>query len=117
MSNPFEEAEGYYELELFVEAWEALENLPPEDRASPHVIAMRVRILIALNRSENARIVAEGLINQFPFVAASWLTMARVQVAEGNVDAAKESLSNAFTLDEDLRLDALEDPRLAEVWE
>lgn len=117
MTSLFEEGEGYYELELFIEAWETLEKLPPEERANPHVLALRVRILIALNRSENARILTEGLIKQFPFVAVSWLTLARVQVAEGNLEAARESLSNAFTLDEDLRLDAIDDPRLADLWE
>jgi hypothetical protein len=42
--NLIREAEGYAELGLFLEAWEKLEDLPPDQRLLPGVI--RVRLIV-----------------------------------------------------------------------
>ena len=49
------EAEGLAFLGLYVEAWEALETLPPSARLLPEVLAVRLLICAGLPRFELGR--------------------------------------------------------------
>ena len=43
-------AQGFYDLGMFNDAWLALDVLAPEDKAHPLIIALRLDILLALER-------------------------------------------------------------------
>ena len=59
-------AEGYLELRLPDAAWDELEDLEPELRADPDVLAMRVRIYLAKDRPADAAIIGMGLLCMVP---------------------------------------------------
>jgi hypothetical protein len=54
------------------------------------------------------------LLVSCPSSAFSALGRAKAQL--GDLEAAKEALRRAFALDEELRLEAVKDDRLAAVW-
>lgn len=114
--NQFEQAEGYLELGMFVEAWNALEELPPEQRTFPQVFAFRVKILVALRKVADARIVAQGMAEKFPEVPESWQALALVYLAEGDKKNSKRALRKSFELSPSSRLDVLDDDRFDDLW-
>ena len=52
--SPLERAERFMELGIFLDAWNSLKELPPEQRATPQVFAFRVKILAPLKKMEDA---------------------------------------------------------------
>ncbi len=54
-------ARGYIELEMFSEAWEEIEALPPQEKVSPVVLDCRLRILTALSQWDLGEQVAATL--------------------------------------------------------
>lgn len=82
LSDPLEGAEGYLELGMFLAAWDATEELPPEERASEPVSEIRLRILTALAQwslgEEIARLLLQGCDK-------SRRTVARFRHARGRV--------------------------------
>lgn len=114
--NPFVQAEGFMELGMFPDAWNALEELPPEQRASPQVFGFRVKILVALKKLEEARIVAEGMERKFPQASESWQALALVFLSEGDKKNSKEALRKSFELSPASRLVVLDDASFDEIW-
>jgi tetratricopeptide (TPR) repeat protein len=56
-------ATGYCELQMWSAAWEELESLPPDDRAHPDVLRLRLGVFIGLQRWECAALLAESLVD------------------------------------------------------
>jgi uncharacterized protein HemY len=54
-------AHGYWELGMHQDAWDELEILPPEERAAPEVLLLRLQILQGTKRWEPAAELAEPL--------------------------------------------------------
>jgi len=55
-----EPAQGYFDLGLFHDAWEALDELEPTVRAHPKTLSLRLDILYALGRWEDAAALGAG---------------------------------------------------------
>lgn len=111
-----EKAEGFLSLGMGVEAWETLEDLPIESKNHPEVLALRVAVLVHEKSWQKTVFLADGVLAAFPALAGVWLDMGRAKAQLGDLDAAKEALRRAFALDEELRLEAVKDDRLAAVW-
>ena len=111
-----EKAEGFMELGMFPDAWNSLEELAPEQRATPQVFGFRVKILVALEKLEAARIVAEGMERKFPQAPESWQALALVLLAEGDKKNSKAALRKSFELSPASRLVILEDASFDEIW-
>ena len=88
----FEEACGYSELGMFLEANDALENVDPFNRAAPEILALRVEIYRHLEKwelmAEIARRLAEFQPNEVHWRVSCAYAMRRFQ----SIEAAREIL-------------------------
>lgn len=89
-----ETATGWFELGNYVEAFNELDNLPPEHRASVEAMELRCHIYRKLERWQELEIVAAGCsgpkIEQIPFAchhAWALLKQGRISEAEAALDA------------------------------
>jgi tetratricopeptide (TPR) repeat protein len=69
-------AEGYFQLEMWNDAWNELEELPPETRHLSQVIILRVLILNNLGKWEEAAIIGQGALQHYPDFGALYLATA-----------------------------------------
>lgn len=109
-------AEGFLELGLGEEAWNALEELPPEAKCQPDVYVLHLRILVLGQYWQKVEILAESLaplLKDHPYV---WLALAKAQVAQGRLVEATKSATRVSELAPHLRLTMLEDEQLAALW-
>ena len=58
-----EEAIGYLELGMLSEAWEIIEDLPPEEKTNEPVLVIRLRILTGLSQWELGEHIASVLLS------------------------------------------------------
>lgn len=117
-------AEGYFDLGMHDDAWNALEELPPADRTEPLVLALRLRILTALEHWELAEHIANVLASSTVETEKCRETVARFRhayarslCASGKVDAAKEQIHLAVEAWEPIRGDIVEDDAVEAVWD
>ncbi len=143
-------AEGYIDLGMFLDANEELEQIDPDVRHLPEVLAQRCRIYGALKKWDLLQVVSRKLVACNPADIQAWVRLAfATRRAEslaaakeilleglkrnpgidnfhfnlacyecqlGNLDAAKEHLSQAITLDKKWQMRALEDEDLEPLW-
>ena len=69
-------AQGYFQLEMWNDAWNELEELPPETRHFSQVIILRVLILNNLGKWEDAAIIGKGALRHYPDFGALYLATA-----------------------------------------
>lgn len=83
------EAQGYFDLELWKEAWEATEKLAKYEKANPEVAALRLQIVVKLALWEKGEEVAD-LVGESPAIelrrlsAQYFLDRARDTYEEGD---------------------------------
>ena len=111
-----ERAQGFMELGLSEEAWNTLEDLPPDAKNHPDVLSLRVRILAHEKEWRKLTFLAAGVLSAFPDLADVWFDLASAQAQLGELKAAKASLKRAFDLDVGLRMKALDHPELEDIW-
>lgn len=111
-----DKADGFLTLGLKVEAWNILDELPPEAKFHPSVLVLQVRILEREREWLKVEILAESVLRFMPQSAQVWLSLGRARVQLGKIGEAREALRQAFELDESLRLAALDDPWLLALW-
>jgi thioredoxin-like negative regulator of GroEL len=101
---------------LHVDAWETLEDLPPESKNDQRVLELRLEILCHEKEWEKAAILGESITAALPRSAQArfWLAVARFQ--RGDKEGAREALGRAIELDSGLRLKALDEPKLDGLW-
>ena len=87
-----EAAHGYYELGMQHEAWMALDELPPKDKAHPLVMLLRLDILIALKRWEDAVALGTGACQSWPVIDGFFLTTTTALLFLGNHGKARDLL-------------------------
>lgn len=70
---------GYITLGLYQEAWDELESLPPEFRATDEVIGLRIEIYQLLGKWQSARALAESMAKRSPENPTWWIAWANSQ--------------------------------------
>lgn len=91
-------AEGYITLDLLVDAWNELENLPDYLRGEETVLALRIEIFRKYGRWDFARQLAESLTKNFPVNPRWWIEWAISLEKEKTPDAAHAVLEEAVEL-------------------
>jgi hypothetical protein len=116
LNHAIEKAEGYITLGLNVDAWEVLEDLPPESKNNQRVLELRLEILCCEKEWEKASILGESITAVLPrsALARFWLAVARFQRGDGEL--ARDALGRAIELDSGLRLKAVDEPLLGAIW-
>ena len=112
------EAERLADLELWEDAWQALEELPPEERSAPQVIRLRLECAIGLERwnmvKELAGHLAKGGDDDRRAAATTLRVLAGVAIRSREIEAAKELVRLAIEAWPDARRDIIDDPELSE---
>ena len=70
-------AQGFFQLEMWHDAWAELEELQPKFRHDSQVIILRVLILNNLGRWEGAATIGKGALRQYPEFGALYLATAQ----------------------------------------
>lgn len=86
---------GYLALGMHQEAWDELENLPPELRIHDDVLELRISIYQRMGKWESARILAESLAKKSPETPQWWILWAYSLRREKSVNAARAVLMEA----------------------
>jgi predicted Zn-dependent protease len=66
LAETLERCQGYYDLQMWEEAWEEIENLPDEVRVEPDAMAQRLNILMGMKEWNKAGYLGLGLSERFP---------------------------------------------------
>lgn len=113
-----DEAQGLAELELWDDAWQALDELPPEDQLDPRVIRLRLECAIGMERwntvMELAGHLSRGDDQDRLAAAAGFRLLAVVAIQSRHIDTAKDLVARAIEAWPDSRRDMEDDPELAE---
>lgn len=64
--KPLSAAQGYFQLGMYQDAYDELDELPPHERTSPEVLELRITILLKLSQWELAREVTRFLLRMSP---------------------------------------------------
>lgn len=111
------EAEGLAELGLWQEAWDALEALPAEERATPAALRVRLACCPNLGGWEIGRHVADllkdGHEDDRRAASRFYHALALKWLAEGDRYAAGQAIKAAVKAWPDCRLELLDDPEFA----
>jgi predicted Zn-dependent protease len=86
---------GFCELGMWQAGWDELETLPPENRAQPDVLRIRLGIFIALERWESAALLAEGMIARGEDSPITWLHGALAIRRHRSIEEARTFLLRA----------------------
>ncbi|MEM7469435.1 MAG: hypothetical protein AAF387_21495 [Pseudomonadota bacterium] len=93
---PFTQAEGFLALDMADDAWQALEELPPEQKTNEPILQMRVEIAIKLKRWQLGATVARGALRLYPECAAFYVDGAECVRHSESLEAARELLALAL---------------------
>ena len=91
-----EEILGYLDLGLWEEAHDLVEDLSPEAKTNPHVLAVRVRIYQAAEAWELMVEVARHLVTIEPVKVEHWLHYAAATRYSQGIPPAREILEQAL---------------------
>ena len=89
------EAVGYLELGMPQDAWDALEEIPAEERHLPPVLQIRLEIYRCMEKYEGMATMAEYLTKQFPEEAQYWISLAYAQRRYLDLQTAEKTLLEA----------------------
>ena len=95
---------GYLTLGMLVDAWDLLEDFPPELRIHDTVLGLRVEILQRLGKWESARVLAESLAKRSPENPDWWLSWSYALRREQSVAEAQRVLRKASEIHPDVAL-------------
>lgn len=94
-----EKATGYFELGMFSDAWDLIEELPPAEKTDAPVLGLRLRILTALSQWELGEQIAAHLKfageDEKRTVARFHHARARVLWQSGDYDGARSEFRKA----------------------
>src|SRR4051812_22203803 len=88
-------AKGFCELGMWQDAWDELERLEAEERASPDVLRLRLDIFVTLERWESAAVLAEGMIARGEDAPSTWLLGALAICRHRSIEEARAFLLRA----------------------
>ncbi|MFZ9938455.1 MAG: tetratricopeptide repeat protein [Luteolibacter sp.] len=95
LASLLEPVSGYLDLGMIEDAWEELENLPPEVKTIDAVLELRILIYERLGKWELARILAESLAKKSPENPQWWIHWAYSLRREKSVSDARPVLLEA----------------------
>lgn len=99
------QAEGYLELEMFEEAWHAIDGLPSEERTNPRALRVRMFAAFAIGRHEAAEVLARLLsATESPERKAAGFILSQlagIHLAAGDEGKARELVKAAIHADPD----------------
>lgn len=104
------------ELGMGEEAWNTLEELPPEAKLLPQVYVLQLKILVLGQHWEKAEILGDSLVARWPDNGEIWLCLAKARVGLGKLDLAKQAAVQVSIFAPELRLTMLEEKQLAPLW-
>lgn len=114
-----DEAGGYADLGLWQEAWDALEALPPEERATPAALRARLRCCPGLGSWDVgeyvAKLLSDGGKADRASAAAFYMLLAVYHAKSGNREPAEEAIGKAVSAWPEIRADLIDEPALREV--
>jgi len=87
-----EAAHGYHELGMYTDAWTVLDDLPPEDKAHPLVVLLRLDILVGMDRWDDAVALGTGACRQWPVIDGFFLKTATALIELRDYQKAKDLL-------------------------
>jgi predicted Zn-dependent protease len=87
-----EPAHGFFDLGLYNDAWAALDDLLTKDKADPAVISLRLDILLALHRLDDAVALGSGACRQWPSAGHFFAKTAAALIALDDHEKAKALL-------------------------
>jgi predicted Zn-dependent protease len=87
-----EAAHGFHELGLHHDAWTVLDDLSPEEKAHPLVAVLRLDILLALHRYDDAVALGTGACRQWPIIDGFFFKTATSLMDLGDHQKAKDLL-------------------------
>jgi predicted Zn-dependent protease len=97
LTQSLERCEGYYDLRMFTEAWEELENLPTDLKLDVTALSWRMQILMGLNEHRKASYIGLTLVEQFPDKLGVLLSTAECLIQSQDHQKAAELLRNGLT--------------------
>jgi predicted Zn-dependent protease len=86
------EAVGYLELGMLLDSWNALEEIPADERHLPAVLQVRLEIYRRMEKYEGMATMAEHLTKQFPEDAQNWISLAYAQRRYLDLQTAEKTL-------------------------
>ncbi|MEC5129012.1 hypothetical protein VSU19_19785 [Verrucomicrobiales bacterium BCK34] len=93
------QANGYFELEMFSQAWEIIESLPPAERTKSDILELRLRILTGLSHwqlgEQIAKLLVEAGDSERKTVARFYHAHARAMWQSGNNGTARKYFRRA----------------------
>jgi len=87
-------ARGYFELGLYEDAWMELDKLAPKETAHPQALLLRLEILLALHRWEDAIAMGVGCCKQWRKYDGFLLKTASAMMSYGDWHHAYGLLKN-----------------------
>jgi len=87
-----EPAQGFLDLGMFDDAWKALDDLLPEDKAHPLVVLLRMDILMGLRRFDDAVAIGTGACRQWPVLDGFFVKTVSALINLADYEKAKEML-------------------------
>ncbi|MCW1926339.1 hypothetical protein OKA05_27550 [Luteolibacter arcticus] len=112
------EAKRLADLELWEDAWQAITELPPEERTAPPFIRLRLRCAIGLERWETVKELASHLANGSDddrvAAAKAFVTVAGVATRFRQIESARHLVRSAVEAWPDIREEVIDDPDLSE---
>ena len=89
------EAVGYLELGMLQDAWDALEEIPAEQRHLPPVLHVRLEIYRRMEKYEGMATIAEHLTKVLPEDSQNWISLAYAQRGYLDLQTAEKTLLEA----------------------
>ena len=113
------EPEGLADLGLWQDAWDAIEALPPDQRASPAALRVRLRCCPALGAWDIGQHVAallrDGGTADKELAGQFYHHLAIYHARAGHQAATKQAIRSACGTWPDVRLAMIEDPELGSI--
>ena len=86
---------GYLELGMLQDAWDALEEIPAEQRHLPPVLQVRLEIYRRMAKYEGMATIAEHLTKALPEDSQNWISLAYAQRRYIDLQTAEKTLLEA----------------------
>lgn len=113
---PLQQAEGFCDLGMWQQAWDALDGLRDELKAHPAVLSSRLDVLVGMKHWEKALILGKSLARVLPNDEKLWFRLACIHAQLGDMEAAKGAIAKCIDIDPGWRIRVVDEALLVGVW-